>query len=74
MRNGFLFLERFQILDQIVLFVGSEPEGEACVVALHHVEQRLEAAIMIEAALFSGRMNKPRSRTKVAARFIVLYA
>ena len=42
--------ERLQVLDEIGLLLGRETERERAVVMRHHVAERRESAIVIEAA------------------------
>src|SRR4051812_29730192 len=43
-------LKRLEILHQITLLLVRQPQVEALVIAVHHVQQRLESPIMIKAA------------------------
>src|ERR1043165_5258534 len=47
----FNLLQGLQVLDHVVLFPRGQPEAERRIVVLDDVEQRREAAVMIEAAL-----------------------
>ena len=50
-------LKRFQVLDKIMFLLIVKPEIESRIVAVDHIEQRLEATIMVEAP-FIGRKHK----------------
>jgi hypothetical protein len=44
-------LERLQELDEVALFGVGEREAEHALVVVHHFVERLEAAVVVEAAL-----------------------
>src|ERR1041385_1678732 len=49
--NSQTMSERLQVFDQVILFLIGQAETEAVVVTVDGVEQRLESAVMVEAAL-----------------------
>lgn len=67
-------LERLEIFHDVVLLLIGQSQIESLVVAVNRIEQRLESAIVVEAPFVLESMNRPFSRTKIPARFIVRYA
>src|ERR1051326_5405020 len=60
MNESLLFFrrQRLQILNQIALLLRGQPEAEARVVVIHHIQQRREAPVVIVPTLIR-RTHKP---------------
>src|ERR1044072_8768697 len=55
-------LAALQVLHEVRLLPRAEPEAEAAVVVVDDVEQRLEATVVVEAALRAGGQGPQRGR------------
>src|SRR5689334_20918274 len=54
-------LQRLEVLDQVRLFRGSEPEAEGIVIALHHVLQRRGTAVVEVRGMLPERAQRRRA-------------
>src|SRR5712691_5250219 len=65
--------ERFQVLDQVALFLRSQTQAETAIVMVHDVKQRSEASVVIKAALaMSPERVERRSAVSLVRRPICL--
>src|SRR5207247_7821760 len=58
-------LEPLQVFDKILLLLVAEAQLEQCVVMGHHIEQRREAAVVIEPALLMCPEPRDRKSTRL---------
>ena len=65
--------ERFQVLDQVALFLRSQTQAETAIVMVHDIKQRSEASVVIKTALaMSPQAVERRSAVSLVRRPIRL--